>query len=184
MSRKRLVLLGLFVMALALVAAGVAAARGRGPSMQPATATFTTATVSQKYQVTCSVNGGDTFEATRATYTGAAVSSDPRLAGPLTIRAWSLIDTAAGVGHIYGTFHIKGIGTGAHGTLNAAVSEGKASGLARGFVRGRYGRLVASLGSTFDPNTGFSDGSLGGSTTGAGFIRSGRWCHPPHWPSS
>lgn len=184
MSRKRFVLLGLFVVATALVAAGVAAARGRGPSVQAATATFTTATVSQRYQVTCSVNRGDTFEATRATYTGAAVSSDPRLAGALTIRAWSLIDTVSGVGHIFGTFHIKGVGTGAHGTLNAALSDGKASGLARGFVRGRYGRLVASLGSTFDPNAGFSDGSLGGSTTGAGFIRSGRWCHPPHWPSS
>ena len=184
MSRKRLALLGLCVVTMALVAAGVAAARGRGPSVQSAAATFTTAAVSQKYQATCSVNGGDTFEATRATYTGAAVSSDPRLAGALTIRAWSLVDTASGVGHLYGTFHIKGVGTGAHGTLNAALSGGKASGLARGFVRGRYGRVVASLGSTFDPNTGFSDGSLGGSTTGAGFIRSGRWCHPPHWPAN
>jgi len=36
----------------------------------------------------------------------------------------------------------------------------------------------------FDPNTGFSTGSLGGSTVGAGFIRSGRWCAPPHWPQS
>lgn len=184
MSRKRLALLGLVVVTLALVAASVAAARGRGPSVQSATATFTTPTVSQRYQVTCSVNGGDTFQATRATYTGTSVSSDPRLAGALTIRAWSLIDTASGVGHLYGTFHIKGADTGAHGTLNAALSGDKASGLARGFVRGRYGRLVASLGSTFDANAGFSDGSLGGSTTGAGFIRSGRWCHPPHWPSS
>ncbi|HLY86798.1 MAG TPA: hypothetical protein VKO84_09895 [Gaiellaceae bacterium] len=184
MARKRLVLLGLTAVALALVAAGVAAARGRGPTVQSAAATFTATTVSQRYQATCSVNGGDTFEATRATYTGAAVSSDPRLAGVLTIRAWSLIDTASGVGHLYGTFHIDGAATGAHGTLNAALSGGKASGLARGFVRGRYGRLVASLGSSFDPNAGFSDGSLGGSTAGAGFIRSGRWCHPPHWPSS
>jgi hypothetical protein len=184
MSKKRLALLGLLVLAMALVAAGVAAARGRGPSVQSATATFAAATVSQKYQVTCSVNGGDTFQATRATYRGAAISTDPRLAGVLTIRAWSLIDTASGVGHLFGTFHIKGTGAGAHGTLNAALSDGKASGLARGFVRGRYGRLVASLGSSFDPSLGFTDGALGGSTTGAGFIRSGRWCHPPHWPSS
>jgi hypothetical protein len=184
MSKKRLALLGLFVVALSLVVAGVAAARGRGPSVESASATFTAPTVSQRYQVTCSVNGGDTFEATRATYTGASVSSDPRLAGTLTIRAWSLVDTASGVGHLYGTFHIKGAGTGTHGTLNAALSDGKASGLARGFVRGRYGRLIASLGSTFDPTAGFADGSIGGSTSGAGFIRSGRWCHPPHWPSS
>jgi hypothetical protein len=184
MSRKRLALLGLFVVAIGLIAAGVAAARGRGPSVESATATFATPIVSQKYQVTCSVNGGDTFVATRATYTGTAESSDLRLAGALTIRAWSLVDAASGVGHVYGVFHIKGVGTGAHGTLNAALSGGKASGLARGYVRGRYGRLVASLGSTFDANAGFSDGSLGGSTSGAGFIRSGRWCHPPHWPAS
>jgi hypothetical protein len=181
MSRKRFALLGLLVAA-ALAAAGVAAARGNGPSVQAASATFDATTVSQKYQATCSVNGGDAFQATRATYTGAAASTDPRLAGALTIRAWSLVDTTNGVGHVYGIFHIKGAGTRAHGTLNAALSDGKASGIARGFVRHRWGRIVASLGSTFDPNAGFSLGSLGGSTTGAGFIRSGRWCHPPNWP--
>jgi hypothetical protein len=183
MSRKRLVLLGLFVAA-ALAAAGVAAAHGRSLSVQAASATFAATTVSQKDQATCSVNGGDTFQATRATYTGAVLSSDPRLAGALTIRAWSLVDTANGVGHVYGVFHIEGAGTRAHGTLNGALADGRASGLARGFVRHQWGRIVASLGASFDPNAGFSSGSLGGSTTGAGFIRSGRWCHPSHWPQS
>jgi hypothetical protein len=183
MSRKRLAFLGLFVAA-ALAAAGVAAAHGRAPSVQSAAATFDAPTVSQKFQATCSVNGGDTFEATRAVYTGVAASPDPRLAGALTIRAWSLVDTTNGVGHVFGIFHIQGVGTRAHGTLNAAVADGKASGIARGYVRHKWGRIVASLGSNFDPNAGFSSGSLGGSTTGAGFIRSGRWCHPPHWPQS
>ena len=183
MSRKRLGLLGLF-MAAALTAAGVAGAHGRGPSVQAASATFAATTVSHAYRVTCSVNGGDSFQATRATYTGTASSSDPRLAGALTIRAWSLVDTTNGVGHVYGVFHVRGAGTRAHGTLNAALSGGKASGLARGFVRHQWGRIVASLGAAFDPSTGFSSGSLGGSTTGAGFVRSGRWCHPPHWPQS
>ena len=181
MSRKRLTLLMLFVAA-ALAAAGVAAARGRAPSVQAASATFTAQNVSTRYQTTCTVAGGDTFQATRAVYTGTASSDDPRLAGALTIRAWSLVDTTNGVGHVFGRFHIKGTGTRAHGTLNAALADGKASGIARGFVRRQWGHIVASLGSTFDPNTGFSSGSLGGSTTGAGFIRSGRWCHPPNWP--
>lgn len=181
MSRKRLALLGLFVAA-ALAAAGVAGARSKGPSVQAVSATFDAPTVLQKYQATCSVDGGDTFQATRALYTGVAASSDPRLAGTLTIRAWSLVDTTNGVGHVFGVFRIKGAGTRAHGTLNAALSNGKASGIARGFVRHEWGRIVMSLGSTFDPNTGFSSGSLGGATTGAGFIRSGRWCHPPRWP--
>src|SRR5436305_4780525 len=183
MSRKRLALLGL-IFAAALMAAGVAAAHSRGPSIQAASATFAAGTVSNKDQVTCSVSGGDTFQATIATYSGTSSSSDPRLAGALTIRAWSLVDTTNGVGHVFGLFRIRGAGTRAHGTLNAALADGKASGIARGFVRHRWGRIVASLGSDFDPNAGFSLGSLGGSTTGAGFIRSGRWCHPPNWPQS
>ena len=171
-------------MAAALTAAGAAAAHGRGPSVQAASATFAATTVTNKDQVTCSVSGGDTFQATIATYTGASLSSDPRLAGALTIRAWSLVDTTNGVGHVFGQFRIRGAGTRAHGTMNAALANGKASGIARGFVRHNWGHIVASLGSDFDPNLGFSTGSLGGSTVGAGFIRSGRWCHPPHWPQS
>ncbi|MFL5958899.1 MAG: hypothetical protein ACJ75G_01330 [Gaiellaceae bacterium] len=184
MSRKRVAIVALLVVT-ALAAAGIAAAGiSRHLSVQAASATFDATTVSQKYQVTCSVNGGDTFQATRAIYTGTAASTDPRLAGAITIRAWSLVDTANGVGHVFGIFRIRGAGTHTHGTLNAALSDGKASGLARGFVRGPWGRLVVSLGSTFDPSAGFAGGSLGGSTSGAGFIRSGRWCHPPHWPQS
>ena len=183
MSRKRLALLGLIVAA-ALSAAGVAAARGRTTSVQAASATFTATDVSQLSQVTCSVTGGDRFQATKATYRGTSLSSDPRLAGALTIRAWSLVDTTNGVGHVFGNFRIKGPGTRAHGTLNGAIANGEASGIARGFVRHQWGRIVASMGSTFNPNTGFSTGSLGGSTVGAGFIRSGRWCAPPHWPQS
>ena len=183
MSRKRLALLGLIVAA-ALSAAGVAAARGRTTSVQAASATFTATDVSQLSQVTCSVTGGDTFQATKATYRGTSLSSDPRLAGALSIRAWSLVDTTNGVGHVFGNFRIKGPGTRAHGTLNGAIANGETSGIARGFVRHQWGRIVASMGSTFNPNTGFSTGSLGGSTVGAGFIRSGRWCAPPHWPQS
>jgi hypothetical protein len=183
MSRKRLLPFVLLATA-ALAVAGVAAAGHRAPSVQSASATFDATTVTQAYQVTCSVNGGDTFKGTRATYTGAATSTDPRLNGALTIRAWSLVDTTNEVGHMFGIFRIKGTSAGAHGTLNAALAGGKASGLARGVVWSRPGRLIASLGATFDPSAGFSGGSIGGSTAGAGFIRSGRWCHPPNWPQS
>ncbi len=181
MSRKRLSLFVLLAVT-ALAGAGVAAAGHRAPSVQAASATFDATTVTQQSLVTCSVNGGDTFQATRATYTGTAASSDPRLAGALTIRAWSLVDTTNGVGHVFGLWRIRGTHTNAHGTLNAALSGGKASGLVRGYVRGPWGHLVASLGAGFDPTAGFSSGSIGASTPGAGFLRSGRWCHPPHWP--
>jgi hypothetical protein len=182
MSRKRLSLFVLLAAA-ALIGTGAAAAGHRAPSVQAASATFNATSVAQHVVATCSVNGGDTFQATRATYTGTASSSDPRLAGALTIRAWSLVDTTNSVGHLFGFWYIKGAGPNrAHGTLNAALSNGNASGLARGYLRGPWGHIVASLGSTFDPTAGFSSGSIGGSTVGAGFLRSGRWCHPPHWP--
>jgi hypothetical protein len=184
MSRKRLSVFVLLAVA-ALIGAGVAAAHRKAPSVQSVNATFEATTVTQHYLTTCSVNGGDTFQATRATYTGAALSSVPQLAGALTIRAWSLVDTTNGVGHLYGTFQIKGTGRNrAHGTLNAAISAGTASGIARGFTGGPWGHLVASLGATFNPTAGFSTGSIGSGTVGAGFLRSGRWCHPPNWPAS
>jgi hypothetical protein len=181
MGRKRVWVLAAAV-CIALAAAGLAAAHRGATAVQSATATFDATSVSNEYQVTCTVTGGDTFQATRATYTGTATSTDPRLAGALTVRAWSLVDTSNGVGHVYGIFRIKGTNAGAHGTLNAALSNGNASGIARGFVRGPWGRLVASLGGTFGPSIGFSD-SLGSATAGAGFIRSGRWCHPANWPA-
>jgi hypothetical protein len=92
------------------------------------------------------------------------------------------VDTTNGVGHVFSDFRIK-VRDGP-GTLSRAIANGEASGIARGFVRNQWGRIVASMGSEFSPNTGFSMGSLGGSTAGAGFIRSGRWCAPPHWPKS
>jgi hypothetical protein len=182
MSRKRIALLALFAAA-GLAAAGVAAAsRSRGPSVQAASASFSATTVSRTHQATCSVDAGDTYEVTVATYTGTASSSDPRLDGTLTIRSRSLVDTTTGLGHVYGVFRIKGTGGGSHGTINAALSSGgNAVGLARGVVRHPYGRLVASLGASFDPATGFAGGSIGGGDlTAAGVIRSGPWCHPVH----
>ena len=184
MPRMRLTVFVLIAV-VALVGAGVAAAHKKAPSVSAVSATFDATTVTQHSLTTCSVNGGDTFQATRAMYTGTSTSSDPRLAGALTIRAWSLVDTTNGVGHLYGTFRINGTGNArAHGTLNAAIAGGSASGIARGFTGGQWGHLVASLGSTFSPTAGFSSGSIGSGTAGAGFLRSGRWCHPRNWPAS
>src|SRR5439155_26169008 len=121
MSRKRLALLGLIVAA-ALSAAGVAAARGRTTSVQAASATFSATDVSQLSQVTCSVTGGDTFQATKATYRGTSLSSDPLLAGALTLRVLSVVDTSHGVGHEYGQFGSKGPANRPRGCLNESAT--------------------------------------------------------------
>jgi hypothetical protein len=187
MSRKRTILLALCGVA-ALATAGVAVAARRAPSTQAASATFDATTVANSRLVSCTINGGDTYAATIATYTGTASSSDARLNGTFKIRARSLIDTNTGLGRIVGIFRIQsGSGPAALGTVDAAVANGAINGVATGRVRDPGGRIVATLASSFDPASGFSSGSLGtGSAAGTGVVLSGAWCragqvHPLRW---
>lgn len=179
MSRKLLLLVGLPVVA-ALTAAGVALA-AVSSGAHTASATFAATTVSKSKLVTCSVNGGDTFASTLATYTGTASSSDARLDGALTIRAQSVVDTSTGLGRVTGAFKIvNASGDVAKGSVDAAVDNGQASGLATAQLTDPAGRLVATLSAPFDPGTGFGSGSLGtGSVNGDGVVLSGA-CHAGH----
>jgi len=183
MSRKRLFLLAPLATA-ALAAAGVALAGG-GTQAQTVSATFSATTVQNARLTTCTVNGGDTFATTLATYTGTATSSDARLDGTFTIRADSLVDTNTGLGRVVGVFRIQGgNGVGAYGSLNAAVAGGTANGSVIANVRGPDGRFFATLTSPFDPAAGFgasSAGSIGaGTTPGTGVLVSGLSCHQWH----
>lgn len=189
MFRKRLLLLVPFAAA-ALAAAGVALAGG-GTQAQTVSATFSAATVKNARLTTCTIDGGDTFATTLATYKGTATSTDPRLDGTFTIRAESLVDTTTGLGRVAGVFHIQGAsGVGANGSLNAAVANGTANGSVIANVRGPGGRFFATLTSPFDPSAGFgasSAGSIGtGTIPGTGVLVSGLSCHqwhkyPLHW---
>ncbi len=190
MSRKRLLLFAPLAVA-ALAAAGMALAAQSGPKSQSVSASFAATTVNQARLTTCTINGSDTFAATLATYTGTATSSDARLNGRLRIRAASLIDTNTGVGRVVGIFHIwNSNGMGAHGSINAVVGNGDATGAAIGRVRGPGGQLAATLSSPFDPAAGFGVSSLGslgtGTSTGTGVVLNGPFCHqwhrhPLHW---
>ena len=190
MSRKRLLLFAPLAAA-ALTVAGVALAGGFHTQAQTVSATFSAATVQNAKVTTCTVNGGDTFATTLATYTGSSTSTDPRLDGTFTIRAESLVDTNTGLGRVAGVFRIQGAGgVGAHGSLNAAVAGGDANGSVIANVRGPGGRFFATLTSPFDPATGFgasSAGSIGaGTIPGTGVLVSGLSCHqwhkyPLHW---
>jgi len=156
-----------------------------GPSAQAASATFSATTVSQARLTTCSINNSDTFAATIATYTGTATSSDARLNGTIRIRATSLVDTSNGLGRVVGVFRIRNAnGVGAHGSINAVVGNGDATGAAIGRVNGPGGQLAATLSSPFDPAAGFggtSSGSLGtGTAAGSGVVLNGPFCHQWH----
>jgi hypothetical protein len=185
MSRKRLLLIGPLAAA-ALAATGVAlAAQLNSPGAQAAEASFNATSVSHARLTTCTVNGSDTFAATLATYAGTATSNDPRLNGTLTIRAASLVDTNTGLGRVVGVFHIRNAsGVGSHGSINAVVGNGDATGAAIGRVNGPAGQLAATLSSPFDPAAGFggsSSGSLGtGTAAGTGVVLNGPFCHQWH----
>jgi hypothetical protein len=178
MSRKRLASLAL-VAGAALAAAGVAAAGYRHlQSTQAAAATFDAASVSHASSRTCVASDG-TYRETTATYTGNASSSDPRLNGPLTIRAHSVVNTTSHLGWVDASFRVHGA---AHGTLHAAISGDGAVGGLTGEVEHPEARLVASVSSGFSQDGGFAAGSLGtGSANGAGVVfRRGACAHVHH----
>jgi hypothetical protein len=184
MSRKRLLLLAAPAVA-AFAAAGVALAGSGGPEASAASATFSATTVSNARLTTCTVDSGDTFATTIATYTGTSTSSDARLNGTFTVRATSLVDTNNGLGRVVGIFRIKNEnGLGAHGAINAAVADGDAKGSAVAGLRDPRGRLFATLSSPFDPAAGFGSGSPGsigtGTSAGSGVVVSGLACHQWH----
>src|SRR6478752_4163207 len=161
------------------------------PLALSASATFKATTVTQAKLTTCAINGSDTFASTFATYTGTATSTDARLNGTLKIRAASLVDTNTGVGRVVGVFRIRNAnGVGSHGSINAVVGNGDATGAAIGRVNGPAGQLATTLSSPFDPAAGFgssSSGELGtGTAAGTGVVLNGPFCrqwhkHPLLW---
>jgi hypothetical protein len=189
MSRKRILLFAVPVVAVC-AAAGVAFASG-GPQASSVSATFSATTVSHARLTTCTVNGGDTFATTIATYTGTSSSSDARLDGTFVVRATSLVDTNNGLGRVVGIFRINNTsGRTAHGAINAAVANGDAEGSAVATLRDPNGRMFATLSSPFDPAAGFGSGSSGsigtGTSAGTGVVVSNLACtrwhrHPLRW---
>ena len=177
MRNKYLSFFGLPLVA-ALVAAGVAVAASSGPSVSSVRATFSATSVSNAHKVTCTPKkGGDTFQSSSATYKGTSESTDGRLNGTLKISAHSFLDTTTGLGKVSGVYSIVGKGkAGVTGKFVASLSNGAASGFARGTVKGPGGHLIAALGSSFDPANGFSGGSLGSVTAGSGVVVSNGVC--------
>ena len=156
MHRKPLAAVAAALSVLAL--AGIAFAHGGGPaSVQAASATFAATTVSHSKSDTCTGADG-TYTRTRATYTGTATSTDARLSGPLTVSAMTVYNESTKLGVVVGHFRVGGT----RGVFQAVDSDGSLAGFANGRTRHPHGALLANLSATFDPATGFADGSLGG----------------------
>jgi hypothetical protein len=169
MTKKRIAVPAALAAA-ALAATGVAAATKHAQSTQPAAADLTASSVSRSHTDTCTAVDG-TYQQTTATYTGTAVSSDPRLNGTLEIRATSTVNTTTKLGWLDGTLRIRGTNAGATGTIRAAIANGAAVGSVVGEGSRPGAKLVASVSAAFAQDTGFTAGKLGsGSANGAGVL--------------
>jgi hypothetical protein len=171
MHRKPLAALAVSVTALAL--AGFALAHDWSPaSVQPVAASFT-ATVTHMKSKTCTGADG-TYTLTKGWYTGTATSADPRVNGPLTLRAETFYNTTSNLGTVDGKFSVQTAHGHTRGAFSAVDANGSLSGFARGEARGARTHLVGNFSGTFDPAGSF-DAQLGsGSSDDTAVLASGR----------
>ena len=165
----------------ALAATGAAVAHGfGGRSVDAVGATFSATQVSGKKTWTCSNDGG-VWLRTVATYTGTA-AGDGDLAGPVRLRVESVVNEAKNVGLVEGQLRIDTPGSDTTTRLTAAYEGGRIAGLATGHARQPNARVVANVSAAFSPDGGFTDGKLGGGTTGGAAVEVVRGACKPVTP--
>jgi len=174
MKKLALVAVGLA----ALVTAGLAVAMGMDDykSVTAVSGTFAATTTSGKTDTrTCTTTDGKTITATRATYTGNASSGTADLNGPVTIDAHSVINTTDSIGEVVA--HLR-IAAGAGRTdlnFSGVYDHGNVAGLATGRAATRGVQLVGNLSAAFTAGSpgGFSNGKIGGGTSGGSAVELG-----------
>jgi len=155
------------VVVLALVATSIAVAHGiEGAKTAKAVAATFTATGASTSTRTCTTADGKSISITDGKYTGVA-AGDADLAGNITLRARSVINTTDNVGTVDGSFRIDvASGRDTYAGYSAVYSGGTIAGLAVGRAHAPSARLIANLSAGFAAATGFTSGKLGGGTTG------------------
>ena len=157
----------------ALVATSYAVAHGiEGAKNAQAVKGAFAATAGSTSSKTCTTTDNKTIVVTDGKYTGTA-TGDADLAGAITLRARSVVNTTDGVGTVSGTIGIDGTGKNTQAAYTAVYDHGKIAGLAVGRAHESKTGLVANLSALFDPATGFTAGLLGGGTTGGSAVEIG-----------
>ena len=148
----------------ALAAAGLAYAHATGSSVAAVQATFNATTVSQSEQHSCTTSDKKTIQTTSATYTGTA-TGDVSLAGTVTVRTHSVIDTTDDLGTVQGAVRI---GDG-EARFSGVYDHGKVAGLLTGHVGSSdaHSALLANVSASFSASGGFSGGKIGASDGGS-----------------
>lgn len=155
----------------ALVATSVAVAHGiEGAKSSKAVAATFSATGSNASSRTCTTTDSKTIVVTDGKYTGTAASGDSELAGAITLRARSVINTTDQVGTVAGTLRVNASGKDTLAAYSAVYDHGTIAGLAVGRAHQPNARLVANLSATFDAASGFTNGKLGGGTAAGSAI--------------
>jgi hypothetical protein len=165
----------------ALVATGYAVADGieGGKSATAVSGTFAAAGTSTSSR-TCTTTNGKTIVVTEGKYTGAAAGS-PDLTGNITLRARSVINTTDKVGVVTGALRIdQASGGDTAARYTAVYDNGNIAGLATGRGHGPAARLIANLSAGFSAASGFTDGKLGGGTSGGSAVELSGSCKPSH----
>jgi len=167
----------------ALVATSVAVAHGiEGAKTAKAVAATFTASAGTTTSRSCTTTDGKTITVTNGKYTGTALG-DADLAGAITLRVRSVIDTTDKVGIVTGAFRIDVSGRDTTGAFSTVYDNGGIAGLATGRAHSPGARIVGNLSAAFDPATGFTGAKIGGGTSGGSAVELGTGsCKPsnPH----
>jgi hypothetical protein len=174
--RKTLTLVAVAVAALS--AAGLAIAHYSTSGMESVSATFSAAKAEAD---TRSCIGSDgTYEITRGRYEGTSTSTTAALAGAIELHVKSVYNTTEHHGFIHGWIKIRG-GEDGHRAKSSFFATLGDNGALDGFMIGRAGyhegQLFANIAASFNKDSGFTNGKIGGGATGDGrAVLSGRLC--------
>ena len=161
------------VVLVALIATSYAVAHGiEGAKSAKAVAGTFAATGSPTSTRTCTTTDGKTIVVTDGKYTGVA-AGDADLAGPITLRARSVINTTDNVGTVDGRLSIDASGKDTDASYSAVYDHGTIAGLAVGRAHDPHAKLIANLSATFSAASGFTGGKLGGGTAGGSAVELG-----------
>jgi hypothetical protein len=171
----------------ALVATSVAVAHGiEGAKTSKAVAATFSASAGTISSRTCTTTDGKSVTVSNGKYTGTA-TGDADLAGAITLRVRSVINTTDKVGTVNGAFRIEVSGRDTVGAFSSVYDNGAIAGLATARAHDPGAKIVGNLSATFDPASGFASGSkIGGGTNGGSAVELGRGSckpaqtHPEH----
>jgi hypothetical protein len=172
---------------LALAAAGIAVAGPAPSSMSLVSATFSTGAPTNSHTFTCTGANNAQITFTDATYTGTAVSNEPRLNGAITIHVRSVYDGSQGT--LTGDVRIDSSATPVN-HFHAGLSAVDVGNNVQGWIGGHAGpgaQIVGALAGPFTATGGFGSSTIGataGSATNPALITSGNCMKPQNPPKT